>query len=153
MGGKGGYFAAKSGKIRGKSDIEAVSGARLVATSSALSTDTDHVFVHNNAVRLATWNGGSGGFWQKRISQNGQPLIIVLVDGTNGGPDTAAAVSFKAIEANQVNGLATGMQLELYGANPVPKPAAIASPAADVAALKAAVDATRTTMTALGLTS
>ena len=131
-GGKGGYIAAKSGKIRWRSDIEAVSGARFVAKSNAVSTDADHVFVQNNAVRLATWNGAAGGFWQKRISQTGQSMSLELADGTSGGPDAVPAAWFKAVEAKQTNGLASGTQLGFFGSAPVTR--RILSPAATDAA-------------------
>jgi hypothetical protein len=147
----GGYISARSGSIYWRSDINATQGKRVRAVQ-AIAADGNSTAMEPDAVRLSTWNGGAGGYWQKRIAQNGQSLLLQGADGTSGGRDTAPTAWFTAVETKQVSGSAAGTQIGFYGVTPV---ARAASPAAatDAATTQTAVNAIRTALVNLGLLS
>lgn len=149
-GNKGGFISAKSGNVYWKSDIVTVDGARLRARPAYIG-DNNNTVVEANSLRLSTWNGGAGGYWQKRITQNGQSLMIQGADGTSGGPD-ASATWLTSFEAKQVSGDASGTQIAFYGASPVSRQAAPGE-ATDAATTQTAVNAIRTALVNLGLLS
>lgn len=148
--GGGGYISAKSGNIYWRSDVVAVANGRLRAKQQ-IAGDGNNSVVSPDSVRLSTWNGAVGGYWQKRITQNGQSLLIQGADGTSGGAD-AAATWLTSFEAKQVSGLASGTQIGFYGVAPVARQASPAA-ATDAATTQTAVNAIRTALVALGLLS
>lgn len=147
----GGYISARSGTVYWKSDINATQGKRMRAVQNVVA-DGNSTAMEPDALRLSTWNGGEGGYWQKRIAQNGQSLMLQGADGTSGGRDAAPATWFTAVETKQVSGSAEGTQIAFYGVAPVgrqPAPAA----ASDAASTSAAVNSIRASLMALGLLS
>ncbi|MBF4603775.1 hypothetical protein [Curtobacterium sp. VKM Ac-2884] len=147
----GGYVSSRSGAVYWRSDINATQGKRVRAVQ-AIAADGNSTAIEPDALRLSTWNGADGGYWQKRIGQNGQSMLLQVADGTSGGRDTAPAKWFTGVEVKQVNGLAGGTQLGFYGAVPVGRQAAPAA-ATDAASTQAAVNNLRSALIALGLLS
>lgn len=144
----GGFISARSGTIYWKSDINATQGSRLRSVQN-VAADGNSTAMEPDALRLSTWNGGNGGYWQKRIAQNGQSLLLQGADGTSGGRD-AAATWFTAVETKQTSNSSNGTQVGFYGVTPVARQAA--PPAAtDLASAIAAVNAMRTALISLGL--
>jgi hypothetical protein len=147
----GGYISAKSGNLYWKSDVIAVGGAHIRAKALDVN-DGNNTLLEPNAVRLSTWNGAPGGYWQKRIAQNGQSLLLQGADGTSGDSDTAPASWLTGMEIKQVSGIAAGTQLGFYGVAPVGRQAS--PPAAtDAASTQTAVNAIRSALVGLGLLS
>ncbi|WIE65966.1 hypothetical protein DEI99_005355 [Curtobacterium sp. MCLR17_036] len=147
----GGYVSARSGTIYWKSDINATQGKRLRAVQNVVA-DGNSTAIEPDSLRLSTWNGGDGGYWQKRIAQNGQSLLLQGADGTSGGRDAAPATWFTAVETKQVSGTAAGTQVGFYGVTPVSRQAA-PSAATDAASAVSAVNTLRDSLVALGLLS
>jgi hypothetical protein len=147
----GGYISARSGSIYWRSDINATQGKRVRAVQ-AIAADGNATAIEPDALRLSTWNGGAGGYWQKRVAQNGQSLLLQGADGTSGGRDTTPTTWYTAVETKQVNGTAAGTQIAFYGVAPVARQASPAA-ATDAATTQTAVNSIRTALIALGLLS
>lgn len=95
--------------------------------------------------RVYTYSGAPGTYWTTAMKASTNTFQI------QAGQSAAHAQGAEALTT--LVEVKSGARLGFYGAAPVTKPAAIASPAADVAALKTAVDALRTTLTSLGLSA
>ncbi|GGH93721.1 hypothetical protein GCM10007170_15250 [Arthrobacter liuii] len=143
-----GAFKADTGVISWKAPIEIHDGGMFRARGLNTETNSNQVKVKNTEVQLSSYAGSTDQYWHKRISHGGQSIKIETADTLAGGVDAAPTYT-TGVEVKNVSG---ATQIGLYGAAPVPRAAAIATPTSDTVGTKAAIDAIRAALTGIGIT-
>lgn len=145
-GGLAGVVGGQTGQLTWYKPVEVVGNTNYVNLRDFDVTaegSRQHTRMKTTGVEFYAPSGTSNQWWPFDINASGSRLRFRAggITGTVGDATLSNLIEFQ------------NSKIGFFGASPVNRPSAIASPTADVASLKTAVDAIRTALTSLGLTA